>query len=138
MANINAHLPPVIAAPFHPPTENLQHDNRIKPVIPKTEIISSYTKLKDEENRTQFSAQARDIIQDEEKQTADESAHQESSPEQRRSQFFARRRRFISAAKSSDAKLDAVEDFKEVVSVIQMRYQNAVSPLPEPTVSYAI
>jgi hypothetical protein len=138
MANINAHLPPAVAAPFHPPTENLQHDNIIKPVIPKTEIISSYTKLRDEENRTQFSAQARDIIQDDEQQTADEAANPESSAEQRRSHFFARRGRFISQAKSSKAQLDTIEDFKEVISVIEMRYKNAVSPLPEPTVSYAI
>ncbi len=65
MANINAALPTAIAVPFHPPTEALQHDNLIKPVIPKTEIISSYTKLRDDEDNAQFSTQARHIIQDE-------------------------------------------------------------------------
>ena len=65
MVNINAALPTSIAVPFHPPTEALQHDNLIKPVIPKTEVIASYTKLRDDEDRATFSDQARDIIQDE-------------------------------------------------------------------------
>ncbi len=139
MVNINAHLPPAIAVPFHPPTESLQRDNLIKPVIPKTEIISSYTKMRDEESRTQFSDQARGIIQDEGKQSADQPSHQNSSSDQRRSQFFVRRGElFTSDSESGDTQLVAIKDFKLVISVIQARYKNAVSPLPDPKISYAI
>ncbi|MFT6987474.1 MAG: hypothetical protein ACJAT7_003330 [Psychromonas sp.] len=139
MVNINAHLPPAIAVPFHPPTEGLQHDNLIKPIIPKTEIISSYTKIRDDESRTQLSDQARSIIQDQGSQNADESAQQESSAEQRRGQFFARRKELSSSAsEQGESQLAAIKDFKQVISVIQARYKNAVSPLPEPLVNYAV
>lgn len=139
MVNINAHLPPAAAAAFHPPTENLQHDNLIKPVIPKTEMITSYTKMREEESRTQFSAQARDIIQDKSEQGEKEDAsQQQASLEQKRSQFFARRKGRRLALENSDAHLAAIKDFKQVISVIQARYKSAVYPYPEPTVSYAV
>lgn len=139
MVNINTHLPPAVALSFHPPTEGLQHDNLIKPVIPKTEIISSYTKLRGDQSLTQFSDQMRSIIQDEGGQSADESGHQESSAQQRRSQFFARRKDLLASALAcSDAQLAGIKDFKQVISVIQARYKNAVSPLPEPLINYAI
>ena len=139
MANINAHLPPTIAVPFHPPTENLQYDNLIKPVIPKTEIISSYSKMRNEENRTQFSAQARQIIQDEGKQSMDEAGEQSSSSGQKRFQFFSRRGKdVVFESNNGNTQLGVLDDFKEVISVIQERYQNAVSPFPEPSVSLAI
>ena len=138
MVNLNAHLPPAVAVAFHPPTENLQHDNLIKPVIPKTALISSYTKIRDEENRTQFSEQTRDIIQDESKQSEGEASQQESSLEQKRSQFFARRRGRVFESESSERHLLRVDDFKQVISVIQTRYKSAVRPLPDPTISYAI
>ena len=139
MANINAHLPPAVAAAFHPPTESLHRDNLIKPVIPKTALVSSYTKIRDNENRTQFSDQAHSIIQDESKQREKESPQQESSLEKRRALFFARRRglQFFGSAKS-DTQLLVVKDFKQAISVIQGRYKSAVRPLPEPTISYAI
>jgi len=139
MVNINAHLPPAVAVPFHPPTEGLQRDNLIKPVIPKTEIISSYTKIRDDQSRAQFSDQARTIIQDEGGQSADESGHQEASAQQRRSQFFARRKDLLASALAcSDSQLAGIKDFKQVISVIQARYKNAVSPLPEPLINCAI
>ena len=139
MANINAHLPPAVAVPFHPPTENLQRDNLIKPVIPKTEIISSYSKMRSDENRTQFSTQAHDIIQDEGKQPTDETGEQEDSAEKKRVNFFLRRgKNVVLESDSGNTQLGALEDFKEVISVIQKRYQNAVIPFPEPSVSLAI
>ncbi|WP_028864689.1 hypothetical protein [Psychromonas aquimarina] len=139
MVNINAHLPPAVAAAFHPPTESLQRDNIIKPVIPKTEIISSYTKLREDESRTQFSDQARGILQNEEEQKTDSDEQQESSPQRRRSQFFARRSELSGyEAENGDGQLTGISDFKLVMSVIQARYKDAVSPLPDPTVSYAI
>jgi|GEM_PF-2444049 len=139
MANINARLPSNIAAPFHPPTENLQHDNLIKPIIPKTEVISSYHKLRDEQGRSQFSTQARDIIQNESKPRSDEHSQQESSAQQSRTLFFDRRRKKLAAkAHSAEMPLAAINDFQAVVSVIHARYQKAVSPWPEPSISYEI
>ena len=137
MANINAHLPPVIAAAFHPPTENLQHDNLIKPVIPKTEIISSYTKLRDDQERTQFSNQSRNIIQDESKQATTDEADQQSSSEQRRSFFFARRgSHFVSKSESGEKSLAVINDVKDVLSVIDAHYKYAVNPFPDPVINY--
>ena len=134
MANINAHLPSSIAASFHPPTENLQHDNLVKPAIPKTEIISSYTKLRDQESLN-FSASARNFIQDGNKQ-ADSKTGSKAS-QQRRSYFFARRGR-ISESENAAVSLTSIDDFKEVLTVIQARYKNAVSPLIEPVINYEI
>lgn len=139
MANINARLPSTLAAPFHPPTENLQHDNSIKPIIPKTEIISSYHKTRDEQGRNQFSTQARDIIQNENKPSADENSQHESSAQQSRTLFFARRRKELAAKPNSvEIQLAGVNDYAEVISVIQARYQKAVSPWPEPSVFCAV
>jgi hypothetical protein len=139
MVNINTHLPSAVALPFHPPTESLQHDNLIKPIIPKTEIIASYTKMREQEESSQLSDQARSIIQNGDKQAAEQPSHQNSSANQKRALFFARRGAFsASEAEKGDAKLVAIKDFKEVISVIQARYKNAVNPLPDPVIDYAI
>lgn len=135
MVNINTHLPTAVTA-FHPPTESLHHDNLLKPVIPKTALISSYAKIRDNENRTQFSEQAHSIIQDESRQDEGENSQQESSLAQRRALFFARRGHgFASESESGVTQAVAIKDFKQVISVIQARYKSAVSPLPEPTIS---
>ena len=139
MANINARLPSTLAAPFHPPTENLQHDNSIKQIIPKTEVISSYHKIRDQQGRSQFSTQARDLIQNENKPGADGNSQQESSAQQSRTLFFARRRKELAVkANYVEQQPAGVNDFKEVISVIQGRYHKAVSPWPEPSISFAI
>lgn len=137
MVNINAILPPAIAAPFHPPTENLQRDNLIKPVIPKTDIISSYTKMREDEHNAQFSDQARAIVQDESSSKEQSESQQQSAPDKRRSLFFARRSELSQADKGA-SQLAGIKDFKLVISVIQERYRKAVSPNPEPTVNYAV
>lgn len=139
MVNINAHLPPTVAAAFHPPTEGLQHDNVIKPVIPKTEVIASYAKMRDDQQQAQISSQARDIIQENGSQKDEAAEQQESSSGKRRSDFFARRAdQLTTEPESSEKQLSEVEDFKLVVSVIQARYKSAVSPVPEPMLSYAV
>ena len=139
MVNINAQLPAAIATPFHPPTESLQRDNALKPIIPKTEIISSYTKMRDDEARSQFSTHMRTIIQDDSQQTSEHRSQQEppSSSEQKRARFFARRGA-LSEAKKGAQEIGSIEDFKVVGSVIQARYKSAVSPLPEPNIDYAV
>jgi len=137
MVNINAALPTAIAVPFHPPTEALQHDNLIKPVIPKTEVIASYTKLREDEDNPQFSSQARDIIQDESEQgNRGESEQQQSAAERRRSNFFAKRSELDSENESKA--LVIVKDFKLAISVIQEKYNRAVNPMADPIVNYMV
>ena len=138
MANINANLPPSIAVAFHPPTENLQHENLVRPVIPKPEIISSYTKLHEDHESTLLSSQSRNIIQEDDKyKNKDE--YQGSSSEKRRHDFFmARKQSFIAESESQEIPLESKMDFKEVISVIQARYNDAVHPFPNPSVSFLI
>jgi hypothetical protein len=138
MANINAALPTAIAIPFHPPTEALQHDNLIKPVIPKTEIIGSYTKLRDDQDRSQVSDQARTILQDENETHSDseDQQQQQSNAEKRRLNFFANRREV--GAEYEDKALQINNDFQLALSVIQEKYNNAVTPIPDPTINYLL
>ena len=138
MVNINAALPTTIAVPFHPPTEALQHDNLIKPVIPKTEIIASYSKLRGDEDQAQFSHQARTIIQDENEQS-------EQSAEQQQQQSNAETRRLKLFSKNSDTEreseekaLEIIKDFKLALSVIQEKYNRAVTPIADPSVNYIL
>jgi len=137
MANINAHLPAALATPFHPPTENLQHDNALKQVIPKPEIISSYTKLRDEQGHSQYSTDSHHIIQVDDANT--KSFDHEKSAEHRRAQFFAHRIKKITRdAEPEDASLLIKGDFKKIMSVIEVRYKNAVTPIPEPSIHKAV
>jgi hypothetical protein len=138
MANINAHLPSSIAVAFHPPTENLQHENLVRPVIPKPEIISSYTKLHEDREPTHLSSQSRNIIQEDEKyKNKDE--YQGSSSERRRHDFFMARKGVVSTEKEiSNTSSNVKHNVRDVISVIQARYNNAVHPFPDPSVSFAI
>ncbi|WP_022942756.1 hypothetical protein [Psychromonas hadalis] len=137
MVNINTALPAAIAVPFHPPTEALRHDNLIKPVIPKTEMIASYTKLREDEKRTPFSKQARDIIQDEnEAKRETQERQQQSTAEQRRLNFFVKRA--TKEEKNKSKALVIMKDLKLAISVIQEKYKRAVSPIPDPAINYAI
>ena len=136
MVNINAALPTSIAVPFHPPTEALQHDNLIKPVIPKTEIIASYTKLRGDEDQAKFSNQTRSIIQDENEQ-AEQSAEQQqqqSNAETRRLNLFSKKQQ--TERDSEEKALEIINDFKLALSVIQEKYNRAVTPIADPSVNY--
>jgi len=137
MANINAALPTAISIPFHPPTEALQHDNLIKPVIPKTEIIASYSKLREDEQRNPFFSQARSITQDENEQSSEtEQQQQQSAAEQRRLNFF---RKVAEKERDNDTKaLQIIKDFKLILAVIEERYRGAVTPFPEPRFYYQL
>lgn len=136
MVNINATLPTAIAVPFQPPTEALHRDNLIKPVIPKTEVIASYTKLREDEKNPQFSSQAREIIQDENKQGNNRENEQQSRAVLRRLNFFAKRSKTDSENESKA--LEIIKDPKLTISIIQQRYRSAVNPIVDPTVDYAI
>lgn len=134
MVNINAQLPSAIAVPFHPAAESIHSENANKPVIPKTEIISSYQKLRDEQDRNPFSSDARQIIQDISEETAEQSEKQQDSPQQKRARFFALKGK-TAEVEASQQSLAGITDFSAVLSVIQLRYRSAVSPFPEPHVS---
>ena len=134
MVNLNAALPTTLAVAFHPASEALHHDNLNKPIIPKMEVISPYTALRGDEEREDFSDQTRHILQDENQQNndADEQAQQQSTAEQQRLRFFAKRS--LTEEINETKELVVVMDFKLVLSVIQARYNNAVTPTPDPTV----
>lgn len=131
MVNINTALPTTIATPFHPPTEALHHDNMIQPIIPKTEIIASYTRLRKEEKQAQLTDQSRTIVQDQE-QEGNATAQQQSMAEQRRLNFYATRANTEGDNESQE--LLIIKDAKLTISVIQARYNRAVTPIAEPTI----
>tara|TARA_R110001583_G_scaffold143357_2_gene295499 strand:+ start:5005 stop:5415 length:411 start_codon:yes stop_codon:yes gene_type:complete len=136
MANINAALPTAIAVPFHPATEALQQENLIKPVIPKTEVIASYAKFREGEDNPQYSSQSRTYLQGEsEKQSNDKNEHQ-TRAQQRRLNFFAKRSETKEQHESKA--LEIVSDFKLSLTVIQEKYNRAVTPIPDPSIDYAI
>jgi len=143
MANINAALPTSIAIPFHPPTETLHHDNLVKPVIPKAEIIASYTKLREDGKEGAFSGQAHSIIQDDNNQNSDEEKNadqqqqqQQSTAEQRRLKLF---RQLAGREEINESyALDRIMDFKLVLTVIDERYKSAVTPIPESNVDFLL
>ena len=138
MANINALLPTAVAIPFHPATEALQHENAIRPIIPKTEIISSYTKLRDEQEKAQLTPSKHTILQAQDTQSdAQQFSSEQQNAQKRRSLFFASREELTEFEKG-DRRLDEKFDFKQVRSVILARYQNAVSPYASPSVEYAV
>lgn len=136
MVNINTALPTAIATPFQPPTEALHHDNLIKPVIPKTEVIASYTKLREDEKNPRFSSQLREIIQDENEGADNAETEQQSTAEQRRLNFFAKRSKTVSENESKA--LVIVKDFKLAILIIQDKYKRAVNPIPDPSIDYAL
>ncbi|WP_413700243.1 hypothetical protein ACLKMH_23945 [Psychromonas sp. KJ10-10] len=88
MANINAALPTAIAVPFHPATEALQQENLIKPVIPKTEVVASYAKLREGEKNPQYSSQSKTLLQDENEQQSNNTSEHQSRAKQRRLNFL--------------------------------------------------
>jgi len=136
MVNINTALPTAIATPFHPATEALHHDNLIKPVIPKTEVIASYTKLREDEKNPSFSSQSREIVQDESKQGNNPENRQLLVARSRRLNFFTKKSG--DDPENESKALVIVKDFKLTISVIQGKYNSAVSPIPEPIVNHAI
>jgi len=137
MANINAALPPIIATPFHPSVEALHHDNLVKPVIPKTEVIASYAKLREDEKGSPFSDQARSIVQDEsEERPETEQQQQKSAAEQRRLTFFSR---LPEQEENNGSKaLEIIKDFKLALAVIEKRYNSSVTPFPDPEFDFLL
>lgn len=137
MVNVNVQLPPIAAAPFPQAAQTLQRENQLQTAIPKTEETHSYSKIRSQQEREQVAHQSSQIIQKE----------YPNSKEQGQSGGFNKRRDFFFATKLKlshhemdhlSVELQGILDFKQVISVIQEKYNSAVSPIPEPSVNYAI
>jgi len=137
MVNVNVQLPPIVAAPFPQAAETLHRQNQLQTAIPKTEETHAYAKMRSQQEREQVAHQSSQIIQKE---------HPDSK-QQRHSGAFNQRRDFFFSSKLKlshremdkvSVKLEGISDYKQVISVIQAKYSDAVSPFPEPTVNYNI
>ena len=137
MVNVNVQLPPVIAAPFPQAAEAIHRENALQPAIPKTEKSQAYTKTREHQERENVAHQSSQIIQ---KEPSNGQAREQSSRfSQRREQFFATKLKLSAEEVDQvEAQLTGITDYKEVISVIQKKYSEAVSPMPEPTVNYHI
>jgi len=137
MVNVNVQLPPIIAAPFPQASESLHRENLLQPAIPKTEKSHAYAKMREHEERENVAHQSSEIIQKE--PSKGQSKQNSSGFNQRREHFFATK------LKLTPQELDQVNvqpnditDYKEVISVIQKKYTDAVSPIAEPSINYNI
>jgi len=137
MVNVNVQLPPVIAAPFPQASEAIHRENTLQPAIPKTEKSQAYSKARDHQERENVAHQSSQIVQ---KETHHGQAQEQSSRfNQRREQFFATKLKLSpQEMDQTNPQLSGISDYKEVVSVIQKKYSDAVSPIPEPSVNYHI
>ena len=135
MVNINTALPSATAAHFNPGTESLQRDNALRPAIPKTEVISSYAKFK-ENNEQLASLRDQHIIVQDEHNKKQQGGDKNNSTEEKRSIFFAKRGELAEVVDAPQIP-SVIEDFKVVLTTIQMRYQNSVTPFPNPSIQLA-
>jgi hypothetical protein len=137
MVNVNVQLPPIVAAPFPQASEALHRENLLQPAIPKTERSHAYAKMRDHQDRENVAHQSNQIIQKE--STGEKSQGQPSSFNQRRDHFFATKLKLSPfEVEKVKTQLTGITDYKGVISVIQKKYSDAVSPLPSPTVSYSV
>ncbi|MDN2664551.1 hypothetical protein [Psychromonas sp. 14N.309.X.WAT.B.A12] len=138
MVNVNVQLPPVIATPFPQAAEGLHRENLLQTAIPKTEQAHAYAKIRGEQEREETAYQSREIIQDN-KQGSSRQQEQSTHSQQRRNFFFAAKLKLSPhELEALDIELKGISDFNEVISVIQAKYKNAVSPYPQPSVSYNV
>lgn len=137
MVNVNVQLPPIVAAPFPQASETLQRENLLQPAIPKTEKSNAYAKTRDHQERENVAHQSNKIIQQE--PSSGHSKRDSSTFNQRREYFFATKLKLNThEVEQIETQLSGISDYKEVMSVIQQKYLNAVSPMPAPTVNYSI
>jgi hypothetical protein len=137
MVNVNVQLPPLVAASFPQAAEALHRQNQLQPAIPKTEETHAYTKMRSQQEREQPEMQGYDILQ----KGSGQSKHQDqsTSTNQRRDFFFASKLK-LSHREMDDLSVELadISDFKQAITAIQAKYNNAVSPFPDPTVDYNI
>jgi len=138
MVNVNVQLPPVVVAPFPQAAEGLHRENLLQTAIPKTEQAHAYAKIRGEQEREETAYQSREIIQDN-KQGSSQQQEQSTHSQQRRNFFFAAKLKLSPhEVEALNVELKGISDFNEVLSVIQAKYKNAVSPYPQPSVSYNV
>ena len=138
MVNVNVQLPPIVAAPFPQASESLHRENLLQPAIPKTEKSHAYAKTREHQERENVAHQSSQIIQNESGDNGQSKGHS-SGFNQRREHFFATKLQLTpQEMEQVKVELAGITDYKEVISAIQQKYSNAVSPFPEPTVDYSI
>jgi len=137
MVNVNVQLPPIAAAPFPQAAEGLRQENQLQPAIPKTEKSNAYAKMREHQERENVAHQSSQIIQKE--SGNGQSKGHSSGFNQRREHFFATKLKLAPhEVDQVKVQLTDITDYKEVISAIQQKYSNAVSPFPDPTVSYNV
>ncbi|MEG3755471.1 hypothetical protein [Psychromonas arctica] len=138
MVNVNVQLPPVVAAPFPQAAEGLHRENLLQTAIPKTEQAHAYAKIRGEQEREETAYQSREIIQDN-GQGASQQKEQSTYSQQKRDFFFAAKLKLSPhEVEALKVELEEIADFKKVMSVIQAKYHDAVSPYPQPSLSYDV
>jgi len=136
VVNINTSLPSALAAPFNPGVESLQRDNALRPTIPKTEAISSYSKFT--ENKEQHNLlRDQHIIVQEENNKKQQEGNKNHSTEKKRRIFYAKRGELAEVVETPKIP-SVIEDFKIVIAAIQMRYKNCVTPFPSPSIQFTL
>ncbi|RBW44919.1 hypothetical protein DS885_10755 [Psychromonas sp. B3M02] len=140
MVNVNVQLPPVVAAPFPQAAEGLHRENLLQSAIPKTEEAHAYAKIRGEQEREDTAYQSREIIQNNEQGKGSSHQQEQSShSQQRRNFFFAAKLKLLPhEVEALNVELKGITDFNEVISVIQAKYKDAVSPYPQPSVNYNV
>lgn len=137
MVNVNIQLPPVISAPFPQASESIQRENQLRPTIPKTVETQSYARLREDQDREQVAHQSSQIVQKDNSESAQQQRSKSFS--QRREQFFAAKLKISEQElQQLNVELEGISDFKQVLSVIQAKYNNAVSPIPDPEIDYKV
>ena len=138
MVNVNVQLPPVVAAPFPQAAEGLHRENLLQTAIPKTEQAHAYAKMRGDQEREETAYQSKEIIQDNQ-QGSSQQQEQSTHSQQRRDFFFAAKLKLSPhEVEALNVELKGISDFNEVISVIQAKYKDAVSPYPQPSVSYNV
>jgi len=138
MVNVNVQLPPIVAAPFPQAAESLQRENLLQPAIPKTEKSHAYAKMSEHQERENVAHQSSQIIQ-KDSGSSSQPKGQSSGFNQRREHFFATKLQLTpQEMEQVNVELAGISDYKEVISVIQKKYSEAVSPIPEPTIKYSL
>lgn len=137
MVNVNVQLPPLVAASFPQAAEALHRQNQLQTAIPKTEETHAYTKMRSQQEREQPEMQSYNILQ----KDSEQSKHQDQSTNtnQRRDFFFASKLKLSHKEMDNlSVELAGITDYKQAITAIQAKYNNAVSPIPDPTVDYNI
>lgn len=132
---VNAKLSPVATMSSHQPLENLKHTNLLPLAIPQTEDMNTYNKMREGKEREQVAEQSHQITS---KVFMDEKQQEEKMGyfHQRRDFFFASKLKLSHhEVEKLSVELVGISDYKQVMSIIEKKYLNAVSPISLPSLS---